>query len=188
MEAIAGGYFYLGDKHDPMALNGAIHVMCKTIPVVTASAGETEYATLFMAGQEASMLRSTLESLGYVQPPTIGIVDNAFAVGLCNDSIKAKLSKSIDLRFHWIRDRVRQGQFIVMWKKGLDNVADFFTKAQPVHKHKEFENMILRTPLLPTNTTLTKQTDRSIAWKRREPVPKHTPTARSTHTQPTRKQ
>ena len=54
-----------------------------------ASAGETEYATLFMAGQEASMLRSTLESLEHIQPPTIGIVDNAFAVGLCNDSIKA---------------------------------------------------------------------------------------------------
>ena len=187
-KGIAGGYFYLGDKHDPMALNGAIHVMCKTIPVVTSSAGETEYATLFMAGQEASMLRSTLESLGYVQPPTIGIIDNAFAVGLCNDSIKAKLSKSIDLRFHWIRDRVRQGQFIVMWKKGLDNVADFFTKAQPVHKHKEFENMFLRTPLLPTNNTLTKQTDRSIAWKRRQSVPKLTPTARSHRTQPTRKQ
>ena len=68
-KGIAGGYFYLGDKHNPMALNGAIHIMCKTIPVVTASAGETEYATLFMAGQEASMLRSTLESLGHVQPP-----------------------------------------------------------------------------------------------------------------------
>ena len=124
----------------------------------------------------------------FSQPPTIGIVDNAFAVGLCNDSIKAKLSKSIDLRFHWIRDRVRQGQFIVMWKKGLYNVADFFTKAQPVHKHKDFENMFLRTPLLPTNTTLTKQTDRSLAWKRREPVPKLTPTAQSHRTQPTRKQ
>ena len=162
-KGIAGGYFYLGDKDDPMRLNGAIDVLCKTIPVVTASAGETEYATIFMSAQTACPLRATLEDLHHIQPPTIGIVDNAFAVGLCNDSIKAKRSKSIDLRFHWVRDRVRQGQFNIMWRKGMDNVADFFTKAQPVHRHKEFEQLFLHRPLI-----INKQTSRSQAWKQRD--------------------
>ena len=162
-KGIAGGYFYLGDKDDPMRLNGAIDVLCKTIPVVTASAGETEYATIFMSAQTACPLRATLEDLHHIQPPTIGIVDNAFAVGLCNDSIKAKRSKSIDLRFHWVRDRVRQGQFNIMWRKGMDNVADFFTKAQPVYRHKEFEQLFLHRPLI-----INKQMSRSQAWKQRD--------------------
>ncbi len=52
-------------------------------------------------------------------------------VGLANDSLKIKRSKSIDMRFHWVHDRIKQGQFKVQWMKGIDNLADFFTKALP---------------------------------------------------------
>ena len=41
----------------------------------------------------------------------------------------------MDTQFHWIRDRVRQKQFNVTWLKGAHNLADFFTKALPVHIH-----------------------------------------------------
>ena len=33
--------------------------------------------------------------------------------------------KIVDMKFHWIRDRIRQEQFLVMWRKGADNLADF---------------------------------------------------------------
>ena len=46
------------------------------------------------------------------------------------------MSKSLDMRFHWVRDRVRQGQFRVMHLPGLQNIADFFTKSLPVARHK----------------------------------------------------
>jgi hypothetical protein len=36
------------------------------------------------------------------------------------------------MRFHWLRDRVRQGQFRVLFIPGAINIADFFTKALPV--------------------------------------------------------
>jgi hypothetical protein len=32
------------------------------------------------------------------------------------------------LRFHWVRDRVRQGQFTISYIKSADNIADYFTK------------------------------------------------------------
>jgi hypothetical protein len=41
----------------------------------------------------------------------------------------------MDMRFHWIRDRIRQGHFRVYWKPGTDNLADFFTKDHPI-KHQ----------------------------------------------------
>jgi hypothetical protein len=46
------------------------------------------------------------------------------------------MSKSIDMRFHWLRYRVRQGQFDIIYVPGLQNIADFFTKALPVARHK----------------------------------------------------
>ena len=32
-----------------------------------------------------------------------------------------------DMKYHWIRDRIKQGHFSVVWRKGADNLADFFT-------------------------------------------------------------
>ena len=144
-KSVAGGIWYLGGD-DPTIINGAIDVLSKTLDVVTASAGESEYGSLFIVGQRSCPHRNALEDLGYPQPATQIIVDNAFAKGLANDEIKAKRSKAIDMRFHWIRDRVRQGQFEVIWKPGKDNLADFFTKAQPVWRHKEFMPKLIRTP------------------------------------------
>jgi hypothetical protein len=42
----------------------------------------------------------------------------------------------MDMRFYWIRDRVRQGQFIVYWRRGITNRADYFTKHHSDKHHK----------------------------------------------------
>jgi hypothetical protein len=47
------------------------------------------------------------------------------------------MSKSLDMRLHWVCDRVKQGQFVVQHLPGLQNIADFFTKALPVVRHKD---------------------------------------------------
>ena len=41
----------------------------------------------------------------------------------------------MDMRYYWVRDRVRQGQFLVYWKKGSLNRADYFTKHHPASHH-----------------------------------------------------
>ena len=61
------------------------------------------------------------------------------AVGIANDTVKLRRSKAIDMRYHWIRDRVRQGVFRVIWSEGKDNIADYFTKLQPTKRHLMFE-------------------------------------------------
>ena len=39
------------------------------------------------------------------------------------------------MRYHWIRDQVKMKIFKITWKAGKLNLADFFTKAHPVHHH-----------------------------------------------------
>ena len=48
--------------------------------------------------------------------------------------------------FLWIQERVRMGLFKVIWKEGKNNLADFFTKAHPVHHHKDMRKFYVHTP------------------------------------------
>jgi hypothetical protein len=77
-----------------------------------------------------------LEELGHEQPPTPMVTDNSAASGIANDSVKQRRSKAMDMRYYWIRDRVRQGQFLVYWRRGSTNRADYYTKHHPAKHHQ----------------------------------------------------
>jgi hypothetical protein len=111
------------------------------ISTVVDSATAAEYAALFIAAQVATSLRLTLADLGYPQKPTTIICDNECAVGIANDSFTQKRSKTIDMRYHWIRDQVKLKNFKVDWRPGNENLADFFTKAHPVNYHLKMMNI-----------------------------------------------
>ena len=137
-----GGFFFLSDSDNPKPeaplppLNGAIHVVSKILRNVMSSAAEAEVGGLFVNGQEGVALRNALTEMGHPQPDATPITtDNSTADGIANDTVKIKRSKAMDMRFYWIRDRVRQGQFRVHWKPGKDNKADYFTKHHPPSHH-----------------------------------------------------
>jgi hypothetical protein len=143
----AGGYFFLSDKPaQPLAtpdptcvpppLNGPVHTPCTIMRVVLSSATEAEMGALFYNAKDAAWLRTTLLDLGHPQPPTPIQTDNACAAGIINDTVKQRRSKAIDMRFYWVRDRVRQQQFLVHWRKGSDNLADYFTKHHSPSHHR----------------------------------------------------
>jgi hypothetical protein len=119
--SVAGGIFFLGDRNKPLKINGSIHVFSSIIPGIVSSAGEAEYAALFASAQHAASLRTILSDLGQPQPPTMLMCDNTCAIGIATDSIKQKRSKAIDMRFHWVRDRVRNGEFTVSYINTMIN-------------------------------------------------------------------
>ena len=171
--SVAGAFYYLGNITDPTLLNGPIDVVSSLIPVITASAAETEYASVFFAAQRGASHRQTLIDLGYPQQDTIILCDNSCAVGLANNNVKAKRSKAIDMRFHWIQDRVKQGQFQVIWRAGQYNLADFFTKTLPVQEFRRLRHFFARVPTTHTSKTpigsptrLTRN-QQSNAWRHR---------------------
>jgi hypothetical protein len=71
-----------------------------------------------------------------LQSATIIHFDDEVAVGLANMTVKPKLSKACDMRWHWLRDRVGQGQFRVRHIPGVINVSDYLTKSLPLSRHK----------------------------------------------------
>jgi hypothetical protein len=44
----------------------------------------------------------------------------------------------MDMRFFWLRDRVRQGYFRIKHFAGIWNIVDFFTKPLPKIKFEQF--------------------------------------------------
>jgi hypothetical protein len=118
-----------------------------------ASAAEAEVGGLFINGQTACPLRNTLQELGHAQPPTVIVTDNACAKGIADDTVKQKRSKAIDMRFYWIRDRVNQKQFTILWKRGADNLADYFTKHHPAAHHQRVRSRYLQQEHQANNTT-----------------------------------
>ena len=138
----AGGIYYLTDTKQEQ-FNGAVMVLAKTIKHVMSSAAEAEMLALFMNAQELIPLRLCLEELGHKQPPTTIKTDNSTAMGIANETIKQKRSKSMDMRIHWVRDRIKQNQFRVTWEAGTSNLADYPTKHHTGTHHKKVRPIYL---------------------------------------------
>ena len=114
------------------------------------SAAETEIAAAYVNGQEAVPIRTTLHELGHPQPATPLQVDNSTALSFANKTLKQERSKAIDMRFYWIQDRTCQGQFLVYWRPGLENIADYHTK----HHSPAHHSLMRPTFLHPTEQAL----------------------------------
>lgn len=89
----AGGIHYFGFGANGL-INGAVEHLSVIIPTVVSSAAEAEYAALFINGREGTSHRTTLEDLGYPQPPTTIICDNTTAQGIATKTMKQKRSKA----------------------------------------------------------------------------------------------
>jgi len=59
--------------------------------------------------------------------------------------VRMKRSKAFDMRYHWLQDRLRQGQFNLHWGPGKHNSADYFSKHHPPAHHKIMRSNYLHT-------------------------------------------
>jgi hypothetical protein len=138
--SVAGGVHYLGT---PEFINGPFYCFSKIISCIVSSAAEAELGAAFMNAQKGAQFRNTLVELGYPQEPTTLLVDNTVAEGLATDTVNARRSKSMDVRFFWLRDRVKRAQFYIRHLKGRWNISDFFTKSLPKEKFRQFQPYIV---------------------------------------------
>ena len=137
--SVGGLYTYLGL---PSAINGPISCGSWMINCFCASVAEGELAGGFQVAQLATQYRRILTDLGYPQPATMLRMDNTVALGIASGQMNAKRSKSMDMRFFWLRDRVEQKQFVVSHIPGAWNIADHFTKPLPKGKFYQFFSLM----------------------------------------------
>ena len=146
----AGGFHYFSDKptfpitsDSPAPMhNHPVMVLCKIIDAVMSSTQESETGSGFINAREGIAIRQAAIEMGHPQEPTPLQFDNLCATRILTGEIKQKQSKSMDMRFYWLRDRaLNQKQFNIHWKRGVHNLGDYPTKHHPNKHHKEVRHL-----------------------------------------------
>jgi hypothetical protein len=139
-----GGLFYFGKKNPKSdKLNVSILNEYAVIKNVVASAAESEVGACFQNAQSRAPLIVTLTEVGHQQPATPLRTDNSTSFRILNETIKQKRSKAMDMRYHWLTDKVCQKQFNVYWRPVKDNLGDYHTKHHPAQHLKDMRPLIL---------------------------------------------
>ena len=58
--------------------------------------------------------------------------------------MRANILKSFDMRYWWIKDRIKQMIFDLIWEAVKQNAADYFTKHHPPWNHKRMRRIYIQ--------------------------------------------
>lgn len=142
---------YAGDRNDRKSTTGYIFLIndspiswsSKKQPIVTLSSTEAEYVALCSATKEAMWYRRFLEELNYDQTsPTDVCVDNTSAIKLAHNPEFHERSKHIDVKYHFTRERIEQGEIQVPYVPTTEQKADILTKPLMKSKHEDMRKKI----------------------------------------------
>ena len=123
-----------------ISFGGAITWGSKKQTVIALSTTEAEYVALSEAGREAVWLLGLYQELGFQQRAALLMGDNDGSLTLAVNPKFHRRTKHIQLRYHWIREKVRSGTIDLMDVRDPQNHADELTKALSPDKHERHAN------------------------------------------------
>jgi hypothetical protein len=104
-------------------------------PVVALSSTEAEYIAGALATQEIIYLRVLMRDFGFdITGATKLYIDNRGAIALGNNFISNKRTKHIDIKFHFLREKIHQGEVYVLPISTVEMAADCLTKPLRLQK------------------------------------------------------
>jgi hypothetical protein len=116
------GYVYF-------SCGGPISWKSRLQPTVALSSTEAEYMALSAAAQEAVYLKSIGSDFKIDTSKAIVIrEDNQGAIAMSLNPVDHKASKHIDIRHHFIREKVAENKVVLEYVSTLDQIADALTK------------------------------------------------------------
>jgi hypothetical protein len=114
--------------------------LSKQQPIVAASSMEAEYISLFFLVQLLTWIRALMMEMDLLEEgnATLIHIDNTSAKALASNPVFHQRSKHIDVKFHWLREKVEQGAVTLAYVCTEDQRADIMTKpltGQTFHRH-----------------------------------------------------
>jgi hypothetical protein len=112
-----------------------VHWVSKGHPIVTLSSTEAEYVEMTNTVKEVSFIQQILSELATNLYPAIICEDNTGAIFLATNSQVGMRTKHIDVRYHFLRDKVEDGSIKFVYVRSEDNPSDICTKnvKQQIH-------------------------------------------------------
>jgi len=119
-----------------MISNAAVTWQSKRQPTVALSSTEAEYMASCQAAREAVWLRALLADLGYTQQDaTVLHGDNQGCLALAKNPMQHSRTKHIEMRHHFIREKVESGDIKQVYCPTESMIADILTKSLTRDKH-----------------------------------------------------
>ena len=116
--------------------SAAVSWVSRLQKIVTISTTEAEYVAATEACKEMVWLRSFMKELGKEQDNSKLFSDSQSAIHLAKNAAFHSRTKHIDIKYHFIRSLLEDGQFTLEKIHTKDNPADMFTKVVTVEKLK----------------------------------------------------
>eukprot|EP00252_Welwitschia_mirabilis_P004570 TRINITY_DN14889_c0_g1_i4.p1 TRINITY_DN14889_c0_g1~~TRINITY_DN14889_c0_g1_i4.p1 ORF type:complete len:342 (-),score=63.55 TRINITY_DN14889_c0_g1_i4:372-1256(-) len=105
--------------------------------LVAQSIAESEYVAMAATVQQIMWLVKLFDDLKFeIFPPTPIYSDSKSAVSIALNPVMHQRTKHFDLKYHFIRDVVSNGQIQILFVQGTDQFADIFTKSLPATRFK----------------------------------------------------
>ena len=102
---------------------------------VVTSAAKAELGALYHNCQTAIVFCDILNDMGHPQPKMPVHCDHATAVSIAHNTVKRQCSRSMEMKFFWISDKITQEMYNISWHPGQENLADYQSKQHPGGHH-----------------------------------------------------
>lgn len=109
---------------------------------VALSTTEAEYMAVTEAFKEAIWLQGLIKDLGIVQKNVNIFCDSQSAICLAKNQVHHGRTKHIDVRFHFIREIIDEGNILLQKIQTAENPADMLTKVVSGIKFQHCKNLI----------------------------------------------
>ena len=110
---------------------------------ITKSTTEAEYVALSQTTQEAIWMRRLLSDIGCnSEEPTTMYEDNQGAIEISKNARFNNRTKHIDVRFHFIREKVSTNEVRVIYLPTEDMLADIMSKGLSKKRFQRLRNML----------------------------------------------
>ena len=123
--------------------NAPISYKLKLQPITAQSTTEAKYIALANAAKEATYIKALITELGLYQQSNIPIYsDNNGAIQLANNPAYHERSKHINVRYHFIRQKLADKTISIHYISTKDQKADGLTKPLLTKRFREFIDLI----------------------------------------------
>lgn len=105
--------------------------------MVALSTTDAEYMAACQTAKEIAWMKNLIKKLLNInEVPTTPLMDSQSAISLIKNLIFHKRVKHIDVRFHYIRERYGESDFVLESVASKEQHADILTTPLPRQQHK----------------------------------------------------
>src|SRR5258708_25612560 len=147
---------WAGDPNSRRSVSGYVFMFCGAVVswsakkqlTITLSSTEAEYMAMTHAGKEAVFLQHLYSDVGIpISVPIFLLIDNQSAIALAENPIFHARSKHIEVRHHWVREKIEDGTIKLDYIPMANQIADIFTKPLNSEKFRKFRDALGLVPV-----------------------------------------